>query len=271
MSINGIALRIALAAIASVALGVAIVALGVTVMGGEAFTDLMTSHGDSAESARRMFDDSVTRVVIVAVVVGVASAAVLALLFARRLARPLGLISRAARRIAEGDYRARVPREGPEELASLADSFNQMAMSLEEQQRVRRDFIANAAHELRTPLTNLKGYLEALRDGVVPADAATFESLLEEADRLVRLSRSLDTLAEGDAATAPPEVVEVDVAMARPVGGGPGPAVVRAGIASRSMSTCRPRCRPARTPTTWRRSSRTSSRTPSATRLPAAA
>jgi signal transduction histidine kinase len=214
MSANGIALRIALAAIASVALGVAIVALGVTVMGGEAFTDLMTSHGDSAESARRMFDDSVTRVVIVAVVVGVASAAVLALLFARRLARPLGLISRAARRIAEGDYRARVPREGPEELASLADSFNQMAMSLEEQQRVRRDFIANAAHELRTPLTNLKGYLEALRDGVVPADAATFESLLEEADRLVRLSRSLDTLAEGDAATAPPEVVEVDVAMA---------------------------------------------------------
>ena len=107
-----------------------------------------------------------------------------------------------------------MPREGPEELASLADSFNQMAMSLEEQQRVRRDFIANAAHELRTPLTNLKGYLEALRDGVVPADAATFESLLEEADRLVRLSRSLDTLAEGDAATAPPEVVEVDVAMA---------------------------------------------------------
>ena len=90
MSIDGIALRIALAAIASVALGVAIVALGVTVMGGEAFTDLMTSHGDSAESARRMFDDSVTRVVIVAVVVGVASAAVLALLFARRLARPLG-------------------------------------------------------------------------------------------------------------------------------------------------------------------------------------
>ena len=64
---------------------------------------------------------------------------------------------------------------------------------------MRRDFIANAAHELRTPLTNLQGYLEALRDGVIQADPATYDSLLEEAERLVRLSRSLDALAEGDA------------------------------------------------------------------------
>jgi signal transduction histidine kinase len=211
---GGIAFRIALAAVVSVIVGVAIVAVGVTVMGGDAFTELMRLHGDDTESARRMFDDSVTRVVFVAVAVGILAAGVLAALFARRLARPLGDISRGARRIAEGDYQARVPREGPEELASLADSFNQMAASLEAQQRVRRDFIANAAHELRTPLTNLKGYLEALRDGVVPADAATFESLLEEADRLVRLSRSLDTLAESDASTVPPASVEVDVAGA---------------------------------------------------------
>src|SRR5262249_9770606 len=107
---------------------------------------------------------------------------------------------------------ARVPREGPEELKSLADSFNQMATSLEEQERVRRDFIANAAHELRTPLTNLKGYLEAVRDGVAPADPATLESLLEVADVLVRLSRSHDTLAEGVSATVPPASVDVDVA-----------------------------------------------------------
>ena len=68
---------------------------------------------------------------------------------------------------------------------------------------MRRDFIANAAHELRTPLTNLQGYLEALRDGVIVADRATYESLWDEAERLVRLSRSLDALAEGDAAPGP--------------------------------------------------------------------
>jgi signal transduction histidine kinase len=89
-----------------------------------------------------------------------------------------------------------------------------MAASLEEQERMRRDFIANAAHELRTPLTNLQGYLEALRDGVITADRATYESLHEEADRLVRLSRSLDALAEGDAGSSPPTLVELDLAMA---------------------------------------------------------
>jgi signal transduction histidine kinase len=63
-------------------------------------------------------------------------------------------------------------------------------------------------------LTNLQGYLEALRDGVIIADRATYESLHEEADRLVRLSRSLDALAEGDADTNPPQLEELDLALA---------------------------------------------------------
>ena len=86
---------------------------------------------------------------------------------------------------------------GPEEIASLADSFNQMAAQLEEQERLRREFIANASHELRTPLTNLQGYLEALRDGVIAAGRGDLRVALEEVERLVRLSRSLDTLADG--------------------------------------------------------------------------
>jgi signal transduction histidine kinase len=146
--------------------------------------------------------------------VAVIASITLAVILARRLARPLAQIGSAARRVADGDYAARVPRDGPEEVASLADSFNQMAASLERQESMRRDFIANAAHELRTPLTNLQGYLEALRDGVITADRATYESLHEEADRLVRLSRSLDSLAEGDAGTSLPTLVDLDLAVA---------------------------------------------------------
>ena len=160
----------------------------------------MVEAGDSADHAQAMYDESVTTVVIAAVVVAAVASVVLAVVLARMLARPLAEVGEAARRIADGDYAARVPRDGPEELASLADSFNQMAASLERQETMRRDFIANAAHELRTPLTNLQGYLEALRDGVITADRATYESLWDEAERLVRLSRSLDALAEGDAA-----------------------------------------------------------------------
>jgi two-component system, OmpR family, sensor histidine kinase BaeS len=211
---RGIAARIALAAIASAAVGLLILGVGVAVVGADIFTELMMEAGDSAEHARDMYDDSVTNVVIAASLVAVVASVGLAILLGRMLAKPLAEIGAAARRIADGDYAARVPREGPEELASLADSFNQMAASLERQEAMRRDFIANAAHELRTPLTNLQGYLEALRDGVITADRATYESLHEEADRLVRLSRSLDALAEGDADAEPPTLVELDLAAA---------------------------------------------------------
>ncbi len=211
---RGIATRIALAALVSAAIGLVIVVLGVTVVGGQVFTDLMMQAGDSAEHARSMYDSSVTTVVVVAVAIAGLASIGLAIVMGRMLARPLHQVGAAARRIAEGDYAARVPRDGPEEIASLADSFNQMAASLEEQERMRRDFIANAAHELRTPLTNLQGYLEALRDGVIVADRATYESLWDEAERLVRLSRSLDALAEGDAATSPPLLEPIDLAAA---------------------------------------------------------
>ncbi|HET7169792.1 MAG TPA: ATP-binding protein [Candidatus Limnocylindrales bacterium] len=211
---RGIAGRIALAAIASAAVGLVILGVGVAVVGADVFTSLMMEAGDSADHARQMYDDSVKGVVLAASVVAVLASVGLAVVLARMLARPLGEIGSAARRIAGGDYAARVPREGPEEVVSLADSFNQMAGSLERQEAMRRDFIANAAHELRTPLTNLQGYLEALRDGVITADRATYESLHEEADRLVRLSRSLDALAEGDAGTTPPAPVSLDLSVA---------------------------------------------------------
>ena len=213
MTARGIAVRVALTALASAGIGMAILVVGVLVVGGNAFAALMMEAGDSADHAQAMYDESVVRVVVGASVVAVVASVAMALLLARRLARPLEEVGAAERRVAGGDYGARVPREGPEELASLADSFNQMAMSLEDQERMRRDFIANAAHELRTPLTNLQGYLEALRDGVIVPDRATYESLWEEADRLVRLSRSLDALADGQE-TGRARPVELDIAEA---------------------------------------------------------
>jgi signal transduction histidine kinase len=87
-----------------------------------------------------------------------------------------------------------------------------MAAELEESERQRRDLIANTAHELRTPLTNIEGYLEALRDGVIQPDSQTYESLLEETERLVRLAHALDDLAAGDQAIRQARPVEVDLA-----------------------------------------------------------
>src|SRR5262249_18475306 len=107
----------------------------------------MVEAGDSAGHPQALDDQAGTTRVRAAVVIAAAASVVLSIVLARMLARPIEDVGAAARRVAEGDYAARVPREGPEELVGLADSFNQMAESLERQEAMRRDFIANAAHE----------------------------------------------------------------------------------------------------------------------------
>jgi signal transduction histidine kinase len=209
---GGLGFRIAFAAIVVALLAVGIVAVGTLVLGSQAFLDLMTADGHPASESQAMFDESVGRVVVMALGIAVLAAFGLAVLLASRIARPLRRVGLAAKRIADGDYRARVPRDGPREIADLAETFNEMAAALEEQERLRREFVANAAHELRTPLTNLQGYLEALRDEVIPADRETFQSLWEEAERLVRLARSLDSLPDPATAGMQRELVEVDLA-----------------------------------------------------------
>ena len=197
---RGIAGRFAFAALAVAVTVAAVLAIGIFVFSQRAFSELMMEHGETIDVAQSMFTTSVAQFFIMALVVAAVASVILAIALGGRLAVPLREMSRAARRIAAGDYAVRVRRAGPEEVASLADSFNQMAQQIAEQERMRREFVSNAAHELRTPLTNLQGYLEALRDGVVAADRDAFSSLHEEVDRLVRLSRSLDLLAEGDLA-----------------------------------------------------------------------
>ena len=96
---RGIATRIALAALASAAIGLVIVVGGVLVVGGQVFTDLMMKAGDSAEHAREMWDHSVPGVVVVAVIVAGLASIGLAVVMGRMLARPLRQVGAAARRI----------------------------------------------------------------------------------------------------------------------------------------------------------------------------
>jgi signal transduction histidine kinase len=206
---GGIGSRILAASLVVVAVALGIVAVGVVRVGGDLFASLMIAAGDTADHARGMFDQSVTIVLLVAAVVAVAVALLLAVAFARRLARPIERLAGAAEQIAEGDLATRVPEEGPAELRSLAAAYNAMAERLAEQEAIRREFVMNASHELRTPLTNLQGYLEALRDGVLPPDPATFDSLREEVDRLTRLAASLDVLAGGEGERPAPGPVDL--------------------------------------------------------------
>jgi signal transduction histidine kinase len=207
----GISGRFLAASLAVAGIALAIVAVGVLRVGEDSFEALMVAAGASADHAREMFDSSVTAVFALAAGVAALVALALAMLLARRLARPIERLASAAAQIADGDLTARVAEEGPEELRALAASYNSMAARLAEQEAIRREFIVNASHELRTPLTNLQGYLEALRDGVLPPDPAMFDSLREEVDRLSRLAASLDVLAGSGELPSVPQ--DVDIAI----------------------------------------------------------
>jgi len=209
---DGISTRIAVAALLVALVAMAVLGLGVVLIGGRTFHDLMVALGADVSSSESMFRDALGQVLLVSLVVAVALSVSLATIIGRRLARPLREASEAAQRVATGDLGTRLPRQGPAEMRALAESIDRMAAALAEQRAARDRFIRDAAHELRTPLANLQGYLEAMRDGVLPADRAQFDSLLEETARLVRLSRSLDTLATSDAGR-PMQRVPVDLPL----------------------------------------------------------
>jgi two-component system sensor histidine kinase BaeS len=141
---------------------------------------------------------------------GIAAGAVLA----RFIARPIRLAAGAAGRLSAGDRSVRISRRGPAESAELADAFNQLAAALQISEGRERDFLLSVSHELRTPLATIRGYAEALADGVVGADGAekAGATMLAEADRLDRLISDLLVLSRLEAADLPLDVVPVDLA-----------------------------------------------------------
>jgi signal transduction histidine kinase len=190
----------------------------------------MLLHGADVSSARDMFTNSVSIVLLAALAAALASTLFLATVLANWMSGPILRMSDAAARLAAGDYRIRLRAGGPHELASLIESFNRLAAELERQDQVRQEFIENAAHELRTPLTNLHGYLEGLRDSVIEPGQEVFSSLDEEVERLVRLTDSLEVLARGARRADQPQETDLVTALGAAVRAA-GPVFARKGIA----------------------------------------
>jgi len=170
-------------------------------MHGQGQTYLMVAAPKPRHTLRELFNAfgaSFFRPMLQAGAIGFIIALALAVLMADSIARPLGAISRAARRIAGGDYGQRVPVKGPGEVADLALAFNQMAARVAASQQTQRDFLANVSHDLRTPLTSIQGFSQAIAEGVTsdPASAARAAQIIhDEAGRLNRMVASLLELA----------------------------------------------------------------------------
>ncbi|MGA0209717.1 MAG: ATP-binding protein [Candidatus Nanopelagicales bacterium] len=154
--------------------------------------------------------------IVAALVLGLIIAVGIAYVVSRRLSRPLRAAQQAALRMASGSREEQLPVAGPLEVADIAEALNVLNAALATSEGRQREFLLSVSHELRTPLTAIKGYGEALADGLVPAEDAAHVggTVAAEATRLNRLVNDLLDLARMGAvdfriATARIDVSEV--------------------------------------------------------------
>jgi two-component system sensor histidine kinase BaeS len=132
----------------------------------------------------------------------IAVAALIALLLARHLVRPIRLLNRGTHELTQGNYTIgdtlHLPVERRDELGELARDFNELARTLAANDNSRKRWLADISHELRTPLAILRGEIEAMLDGVRPLDRDHLQSVQQEVAHLTRLVDDLHALTTAD-------------------------------------------------------------------------
>jgi two-component system sensor histidine kinase BaeS len=206
--------KLFLSYVAVILVGVAVLALATTFTAPQAFnqhmgmqmgqgmgmmqgnTPVVTGmRSDLYQSFLASFNEALLLAALAAGVIGIG----VSVLLSRGIVAPLRILTTASGRIAEGHYQERVQSNGSDEIGQLAHSFNQMAEKLEQVEAMRRQLIGDVSHELRTPLTAIKGSMEGLIDGVLPATPETYQQIHQEADRLARLVDDLQELSRVEA------------------------------------------------------------------------
>jgi two-component system sensor histidine kinase BaeS len=147
----------------------------------------------------RLFVRGQARALLLSLVIALTVALGLGYMLARHFSRPLRQLAETVDTLSGGNYDARAGVTSRDEIGRLAGGVNRLAESLASSRSARQRWMADIAHELRTPVSVLKGEIEAVQDGLRPADQKTLASLGEEADHLSRLVNDLQTLALADA------------------------------------------------------------------------
>ncbi|HSP61307.1 MAG TPA: DUF4153 domain-containing protein [Ornithinimicrobium sp.] len=143
--------------------------------------------------------------------VTLAAALGVTLWLARGMTAPLRQMTRAADRMAAGDYRTVVRASGRDEVARLADAFTRMGADLDRADTTRRQLLETVSHELRTPLAAQRALLENLVDGVVQPDDAALQGALAQAERLSDLVADLLDLSRLESGAVPLELLPTSV------------------------------------------------------------
>jgi len=157
--------------------------------------------GSGLSAADRVLQSDLLRAIAGATGLAALLALTAGLVAARRITRPVARLIAVTRAMTAGDRAARAgPVQAPAELRELAAAFDQMADTLDRQDQVRRNLVADVAHELRTPIAVLQAGHEALLDGVTEPTPSELASLRDEVLRLARMVGDLQDLAAADSA-----------------------------------------------------------------------
>jgi len=147
----------------------------------------------------------------VAGLIALAAALLIGVLLTRQIIRPLRALTNGAEQIARGNLGYRVKTHTGDEFGQLAQSFNAMAASLDSSEQARKRLVADVAHELRTPLTVIEGTVDAIQDGIFPADREHLETIKEQTDLLTHLAGDLRELSVGDAGQLKLQIAPTDL------------------------------------------------------------
>ncbi|HSN10857.1 MAG TPA: HAMP domain-containing sensor histidine kinase [Propionibacteriaceae bacterium] len=147
------------------------------------------------EHVARAFDQAILVSLGVGIVMAALTGAGISWLAARRLAAPVSDAAEVASRLADGRLEERLtdPRMGPE-LSTLAGALNELGRRLDTTEQTRRRLTGDLAHQLRTPVASIGATIEAVREGVLPVDQQTLDTLAEQSARLDRLVGDLEVV-----------------------------------------------------------------------------
>src|SRR5437588_4910202 len=159
---------------------------------------LVDAYREPFDRADLRFEAEQLRASWIIAAVAVLLAAIVAIVLARALLAPIKRLAGATHRLARGDYTTRVASTTRDEIGQLVADFNHLAVTLEKNESLRRQFMAEISHELRTPLAILAGEIEALEDGIRSPTPASLKSLRAEVATLTKLIDDLYDLSLAD-------------------------------------------------------------------------
>jgi two-component system sensor histidine kinase BaeS len=175
-----------------------------------AYLSVQKSRVPSDDMARDFLQQQADMIITI-VVISICLSGLAALLLALHFRHPIHQLAASARALEQGKFDTRVAVRRSDELGELANSFNQLAEKLAQAEQSRRQWVADTSHELRTPIAVLRAQLEALQDGIRPANAENIALMLRQVLSLNKLIDELYTLASADIGTLQYQMQKMDL------------------------------------------------------------